>query len=223
MYGHCYPEDAGGCQNWQYYCGCNYEMMGWWRPDECYCNFYTPIVIDIDGNGFSLTSAAGGVDFDLDADGGREHISWTAAGSDEAWLVLDRNGNGLIDNGAELFGNVTPQPDPPPGEERQGFRALAEYDKVQNGGNNDGSITKKDLIFDFLRLWRDTNHNGISEPSELFTLPQLGLSKMELDYRESRRVDEHGNRFAYRAKVKDEHGAQLGRWAWDVYLRKAPQ
>ena len=178
-------------------------------------------MVDILGNGFNLTNSSGGVAFDLNNIGGKEQLAWTSGGSDDAWLVLDRNGNGVIDDGTELFGDATAQPDPATGEKKNGFRALAEYDKTVNGGNADGQINSSDSVFSSLRLWQDTNHNGLSETSELHTLPSLEIATFDLDYKSSKKTDSYGNQFAFRAKVKNSQGNQSGRWAWDVFLVRA--
>jgi hypothetical protein len=183
---------------------------GWnWQTSTCCwnCNPGTPIIIDLDNDNYNLTDAANGVMFDLRATGTPQRWSWTAGGSDDAFLALDRDNNGRIDSGKELFGNFTDQPI---SEEPNGFIALAMFDN-----NNDRWIDRNDAVFDRLVLWVDLNHDGISQSSELHLLNWGGVEGISLDYKESKRTDQHGNHFKYRAKVR---GAQVGRWAWDVFL-----
>ncbi|HKQ53246.1 MAG TPA: hypothetical protein VJT74_12810 [Pyrinomonadaceae bacterium] len=174
----------------------------------------SPIVIDVDHSGFALTNAGSGAAFNILSDGVPLQLAWTAPGSTNALLVLDRNGNGTIDDGEELFGDNTPQP---ASSTPNGFLALAEYDKSGGGGNGNGRIDVQDAVFSQLRLWQDINHNGISEPSELKPVAGM-LSGIDLDYKLSKRTDQYGNEFRYRAKVYDVRGTQGGRWAWDVFL-----
>lgn len=190
-----------------------------WFCYEGVCTERTPVLVDVEGDGFRLTDAAGGVDFALRPGGERRRFAWTTPGSDDAWLALDRNGNGLIESDQELFGNFTAQP---PATEKHGFLALAVFDSHTNGGNADGRIDARDAIFTSLRLWQDVNHDGLSQLEELHTLPSLGVARIHLDYKESKKTDEHGNRFRYRAKVDDAKGAKVNRWAWDVFLVTAP-
>ena len=178
-------------------------------------NCWTPVVVDVAGNGFNLTDAAGGVNFN-DGKGTVLRTAWTAANSDDAWLVLDRNGNGSIDDGTELFGNAAPQP--PAAGLYNGFRALNEYDKPANGGNQDGYITILDSIFSSLRLWQDTDHDGVSTPSELHSLASLEVASIELNYKLSKYKDANGNTFKYRAKIRNDKGVQMRAWVYDVFL-----
>ena len=170
----------------------------------------------MDGNECLLTSIENGVWVDLDGSAHKNKWSWTDQKADDGFLVLDRNGNGIIDNGTELFGSVTPQP---PTNSPNGFLALAVYDKPENGGNDDGFIDSRDAIYSKLRIWVDANHDRYSQPEELHTLRELGVGRIHLQYQFKPRTDEFGNGFSLRSRVWDFHGNQSGRWAWDVYLR----
>lgn len=173
----------------------------------------SPIVIDVAGDGVELTSLRDGVKFGL-RPGTTGSVSWTSIDSDDAWLVMDRNGNGAVDDGSEMFGNFTLQPPLQQGEQQKnGFRALALLD-----ANRDGSVDKLDPEFEQLRLWRDIDHDGISLPDELFALPALGVEGLSVEYSPSTVVDQHGNRFVYRAAVDPAPGSTVGMTAWDVWL-----
>lgn len=150
----------------------------------------TPVVLTFEPGGFEFTSLDRGVRFDLDADGVRERASWTEIGTDQAFLVLDRDDNGTIDHGRELFGALTPQP---PTRHPNGFRALAVFDQPAQGGHGDGYISDADAIYPLLRLWFDRNHDGVSQPFELETLEDREVTGIDLDYRTTSRRDRHGN------------------------------
>jgi hypothetical protein len=117
----------------------------------------SPIIIDTLNDGLTLTSLAGGTYFDLNVSGTAEHCGWTQEFNDDAFLALDLNGDGEINDGTELFGNHTPT-------RFNGFNALESYDHPAKGGNNDGVISSGDLVYTYLRLWYDLNHNGSVDP-----------------------------------------------------------
>lgn len=154
----------------------------------------TPIVINFGNGDYLLTGANSPVLFDMSGNGTPINIGWTAAGANEAFLWLDRNHNGKVTSGAELFGNFTPLKD---GQLAQnGFEALREYDD-----NHDGVIDENDAVWDRLMLWRDLNHNGISEPNEIGTLARSGVTQIDLSYHWTGRLDAYGNAFKYESTV----------------------
>jgi hypothetical protein len=179
-------------------------------------NIVSPIIVDAARTGFQLTSVDDGVLFDIDADGHLDRVAWTAADGDDEFLVMDRNGNGRIDDGSELFGNYTPVfPDAEVTAEN-GFDALRFLEGPSFGrAAIDQVIDGKDSGFAALRLWRDANHNGISEPEELRTLHSAGLLALETEYKLSGRRDRYGNEFRQRARALVQHGAI---YVYDVWL-----
>ncbi len=202
---------------------CQYPTTGCPYPEYASngCCYWpnSPVIVDESGDGVALTDLESGVKFPLGPGTTIYQAAWTEAGSDDAWLVLDRNGNGRIDNGTELFGNSTPQSAPPSGQEKNGFLALAEYDQPDNGGNGDGIVDERDAVYASLRLWQDTNHDGESQSSELHMLRELGIVGIGLNYRLSERRDRFGNIFRYRVKMPTRPSDLTGVWAFDVFLR----
>ncbi len=131
-----------------------------------------PLILDLDGNGIQTTNAAtNGIHFDHDANGFAEATGWINA--DDAFLAFDRNGNGTIDTGNELFGDQTALRSG--AKAASGLQALAEWDS-----NRDGQIDAADNRFAHLRVWRDLNQDGISQTDELQTLTDAGIASINL-------------------------------------------
>jgi hypothetical protein len=173
--------------------------------------------LDLGGEGehFEFTDTTDGVKFDIRGTGHPFQIPWTAKDSHTAFLVLDRNHNGVIDDGTELFSNVSPQL---PSSGPNGFKALAQYDLPQFGGNGDGILDSRDAIFPSLRLWIDANHDGISQPGELHTLAEMGVSAISLNFERIDRRDENGNIFLFRTKVTPNRDSGVAHKAYDVFF-----
>lgn len=175
------------------------------------CN--SPLLLDLNGDGIRTTTGWYPVHFDFDGDGTKEITAWTAPDGDEGFLWLDLNANGSVDNGRELFGDSTLLPN---GETSQhGFEALAVYDRYDMGGNDDGLINEKDLIWRFLRLWIDRNHDGVSQRQEIRPLSAEGVVSISLDYVEARDYDDAENLHLYQSTFVQRVTRQLGR----PYLR----
>jgi hypothetical protein len=160
-------------------------------------SFASPIVFDLGRPGLDLTGLDAPVQFDLNADGKKELTGWTAAGSADAFLVFDRNMNGNVDDGMELFGNAVRLPDG--STSMQGYEALAQLDTPAQGGNGNGQADVGDRKFWMLRLWTDANHNGVSEKNELKLLMATGIFSISLDFETGDEVDQHGNLLAFTA------------------------
>ena len=155
-----------------------------------------------------MTSPADGVRFDIDADGTAEKIAWTEPDDNVGFLALDRNGNGTIDSGAELFGGSTMLTNG--ASAPNGFEALADMDS-----NRDGKLDASDPSWPNLLLWLDTNHDGSSTATELISIPSSGVSAISIDYQRSGKKDRFGNEFRYKGEFRL---GESWRNCYDVFL-----
>jgi trimeric autotransporter adhesin len=144
----------------------------------------SPLVLDLDGDGVETLSVDSGVNFDHDKNGFAEATGWVK--SDDGILVLDRNGDGEINNGGELFGNATASATT--GAFANGFAALSVLDS-----NQDGVINSQDQRFSELKVWRDLNADGVSETNELLSLGAVGVASIDLGFVEQGSIDAFGD------------------------------
>ncbi len=163
------------------------------RPDlgDVVKRQYTPIVLDLTGNGIKLSSVEKGVMFDLNDTGQQIPTAWIAS-TENAFLVRDIKGTGKIDSGAQMFGTATVLKSGMRAD--NGFQALKELDD-----DNDNFITPKDAAYGSLFLWTDKNFNGISEKGEIMSLKKAGIQYIDLKFLPVNEVDAFGNRTKFRS------------------------
>ena len=128
-----------------------------------------PIVLDLGTPGISFTSVTNGVSFDINGDGIKDQVAWTAG--NDGFLAYDVNGSGTIENGAELF-----TPNFAGGNYASGLAALKSLD-----ANADGLINSADANFSKLLVWQDSNHNGVADAGEMSSLADNGITAINLD------------------------------------------
>jgi Ca2+-binding RTX toxin-like protein len=151
-----------------------------------------PLVFDLDGDGFDTLGQSAVTYFDHDGNGFAELSGWV--GGDDGLLVMDRNGNGRIDSGRELFGDQTVLASG--AVATSGVQALAEWDSLALGGNGDGQIDASDKVWSKLQMWRDLDSDGFTDSGELFSLDQLGITGISLGFKDTGAGDGKGNQQA---------------------------
>lgn len=144
----------------------------------------SPLTLDLDGDGVETVSKAEGIHFDHDGNHYAETTGWV--GKDDGLLVWDRNGNGQIDNGSELFGNQTILANG--SKAANGFAALAELDT-----NHDEKVDKADAGFAQLRVWKDSDSDAKVSAGELLTLDAAGVANIGLAFTSQTQSDIQGN------------------------------
>jgi hypothetical protein len=175
-------------------------------------------MLDFESASYKVSTAANGVLFDIDGDGKVERVAWPT-GSETAFLFLDRNGNGLPDDGTELFGDHTRLRSGLPAH--NGFEALLEFDS-----DFDGVITRSDAVWSELRLWFDRNRDGHADSTEIVALGDRNLLGISVAPTWVGRTDPAGNMLRWKgmfeAAIPAGAGASAKRPFYDVYLLTEP-
>jgi len=162
---------------------------------------------------YQLTDFLHGVRFDLNGDGIEEQVSWTAQSSHLAFLAMDRNGNGKIDNGKELFSNFTDI------GWASGFEALRFHTARMSESQREMAAGWGNPFYEKLLLWEDDNHDGISQPEEIYKLSDHYLAiDATCDFDPV--TDKWGNQFICRgaAAVKEQGMTRMPYGRRDLYI-----
>lgn len=167
---------------------------------------YDPITLDLNKDGkIDTTDLDNGVYFDHNGDKVAMKTSWI--GKEDGLLVHDRNNNGIIDDGSELFGNFTPlNPNNNLNDKNlavNGYHALKSYDM-----NNDGIIDSNDEIYKHLKVWQDINGDGISQENELKTLEQANIKSLNLAFSNIDKDLDNGNNLMFEGNYTDNEGKE---------------
>jgi len=182
------------------------------RQTQTASAYASPIILDLNGDGVIRTvGLSSGVFFDHAADGFAERTGWVAPG--DGLLVWDRNANGAIDSGRELFGSETLLPNGI--KAVNGFKALKAFD-----ANGDGVIDANDPVFAQLRVWLDADTNGRTAEGELLTLEEAGVRSINVAYTNSNHVDAQGNAHRQIGSYTTNDGQT--RTATDVWVQTNP-
>lgn len=194
------------------------------RPSSDRCDSASPILIDLKGKEPETSNEKDSVTFDILRTGTPIPITWTKRNSDTGFLVMDRNRNGVIDDGGELFGNHTDSPyGEPPVPNSHGFNALAEYDNADLGGNMNGRIDEGDAVWSRLRIWIDRNHDGLTTPEELYTMDAAGITGIDRDYDgDHQKWDKQGNLLKFRGTAyrQRRNGREEAFSIYDVVFKR---
>jgi hypothetical protein len=190
-------------------------------------NTTSPLILDLNGDGVKTLNKTAGKHFDHAGDGFAERTGWVD--KDDGLLVRDLNGDGKITSGRELFGNHTLLKNGINAGKRaaNGFEALKDLDS-----NADGLVDDKDTAFASLRVWKDTNGNGLTDTGELLSLAQAGVKSLKVAYTDagsSAEADAQGNQHQQLGaftqtdgSTQNMHDVWFATSSWDTIDQRSP-
>jgi hypothetical protein len=161
------------------------------------CISLCPLVIDLGRDGFRFGGSDEAVLFDLLGDGVPEEIHWVLPDENDAFLFMDLEPNGIVDDGRELFGSGTRLILEEDALALNGFLALAQFDLPELGGNDNGVIDPADDVWSALHLWTDLDADGISTTDEVRDIDESGIRSLGIIPRQRNEIDGHGNGLRY--------------------------